>query len=173
MTDRTVPRATPAEAFKRARRMWLKGERIHLAPLSEELGIGRPSTYASILSTLIDRDYVVLDNKRFKPQDKGHIVTIFLEQFFTQYVEYDFTASLEEKLDLISDGKLGWKQLLDEFWNAFKAICKQRNMSVNDLLTEIDRGRGGNLSSAVRVYVLDQLRQETRHRTHAADERLS
>ncbi len=63
--------------------------------------------------------------------------------------------------------------LENAFWNAFKAICKQRNMSVNDLLTEIDRGRGGNLSSAVRVYVLDQLRQETRHRTHAADERLS
>jgi DNA topoisomerase-1 len=70
----------------------------------EELGIGRPSTYASILSTLIDRDYVRLDQKRFIPEDKGRLVTIFLEKFFARYVEYDFTAGLEEKLDLVSDG---------------------------------------------------------------------
>jgi DNA topoisomerase-1 len=75
----------------------------------EELGIGRPSTYASILSTLIDRDYVRLDQKRFIPEDKGRLVTIFLEKFFARYVEYDFTAGLEEKLDLVSDGKLKWK----------------------------------------------------------------
>ncbi|MCA8890472.1 MAG: type I DNA topoisomerase, partial [Hyphomonas sp.] len=75
----------------------------------EELGIGRPSTYASTLSTLEDRGYVRLENKALIPEDKGRLVTAFLENFFQRYVEYDFTAGLEEKLDIISDGKLDWK----------------------------------------------------------------
>jgi len=87
----------------------------------EELGIGRPSTYASTLSTLIDRDYVKLEQKRFYPEDKGRLVTIFLEKFFARYVEYDFTAALEEKLDLVSDGKLAWKDFLRDFWTEFSA----------------------------------------------------
>src|SRR5260221_3999893 len=77
----------------------------------EELGIGRPSTYASILTVLRDRDYVRMDRNRFIPEDKGRLVTIFLEEFFLRYVEYDFTADLEEKLDKVSAGELDWKVL--------------------------------------------------------------
>ena len=87
----------------------------------EELGIGRPSTYASILTVLRDREYVVMDKQRFVPEDKGRLVTAFLEQFFHKYVEYDFTAELEEQLDAVSAGKLDWKALLREFWKDFHA----------------------------------------------------
>ncbi len=81
----------------------------------EELGIGRPSTYATTLNVLRDREYVRLDKKRLYPEDKGRLVTAFLESFFSRYVEYDFTADLEEKLDLISAGKLEWKDVLARF----------------------------------------------------------
>ena len=87
----------------------------------EELGIGRPSTYASTLAVLQERDYVRIDKKRLIPEDKGRLVTAFLESFFKRYVEYDFTADLEEKLDLISDGKLEWKDVLRDFWRDFIA----------------------------------------------------
>ena len=87
----------------------------------EELGIGRPSTYASILTVLRDRAYVRMDKNRFVPEDKGRLVTAFLEQFFRRYVEYDFTAALEEKLDLVSAGELDWKALLRDFWRDFHA----------------------------------------------------
>jgi DNA topoisomerase-1 len=87
----------------------------------EELGIGRPSTYASILTVLRDRAYVRMDKQRFVPEDKGRLVTAFLEQFFGRYVEYDFTADLEEKLDLVSAGDLDWKALLRDFWKDFEA----------------------------------------------------
>jgi DNA topoisomerase-1 len=85
----------------------------------EELGIGRPSTYASTLNILRDREYVRLDKKRLLPEDKGRLVTAFLESFFRRYVEYDFTADLEEKLDLISAGNLQWKDVLRDFWRDF------------------------------------------------------
>ena len=86
----------------------------------EELGIGRPSTYSSIISVLQDRSYVIKDGGRFIPEETGRIVSAFLEGFFTRYVEYDFTARLEEDLDRVSDGKLEWKALLADFWSAFK-----------------------------------------------------
>jgi DNA topoisomerase I len=92
----------------------------------EELGIGRPSTYATTLNVLRDREYVRLDKKRLHPEDKGRLVTAFLESFFRRYVEYDFTADLEEKLDLISAGKLEWKDVLRDFWRDFIA-------AVNDI----------------------------------------
>ena len=92
----------------------------------EELGIGRPSTYATTLNVLRDREYVRLDKKRLYPEDKGQLVTAFLESFFRRYVEYDFTADLEEKLDLISAGKLEWKDVLRDFWREFIA-------AVNDI----------------------------------------
>jgi DNA topoisomerase-1 len=82
----------------------------------EDLGIGRPSTYASILSVLRERAYVRMERNRFVPEDKGRIVTTFLKSFFRKYVQYDFTADLEEKLDEVSNGSLGWKQLLHDFW---------------------------------------------------------
>jgi DNA topoisomerase-1 len=86
----------------------------------EELGIGRPSTYAAILQTLKDRDYVRLEKARFVPEESGRLVTAFLERFFERYVSYDFTAYLEEELDDISGGRLGWQQVLEEFWRDFK-----------------------------------------------------
>ena len=85
----------------------------------EELGIGRPSTYASILKVLQDRDYVTLDKRRFIPSDKGRLLTAFLEEFFAKYVEYNYTADLEEQLDKISAGDLDWKRMLSDFWNEF------------------------------------------------------
>ena len=87
----------------------------------EELGIGRPSTYASILTVLRDRAYVKMEKNRFIPEDKGRLVTAFLEQFFRRYVDYGFTAALEERLDLVSAGELDWKALLRDFWTDFHA----------------------------------------------------
>jgi len=82
----------------------------------EELGIGRPSTYAATLKTLSDREYIIVDKRKLVPHSRGRLVTAFLESFFTKYVEYDFTADLEEKLDRISAGELDWKQVLRDFW---------------------------------------------------------
>ena len=87
----------------------------------EELGIGRPSTYAATLGVLRDREYVRIEKKRLVPEDKGRLVTAFLQSFFSRYVEYDFTADLEEKLDQISAGEIAWKDVLREFWQQFSA----------------------------------------------------
>ena len=86
----------------------------------EELGIGRPSTYASILQVLVNRSYVEKEKGRHIPQERGRILTAFLNNFFGKYIEYDFTADLEKQLDKVSDGKLNYKNLLKEFWNGFK-----------------------------------------------------
>ncbi len=106
----------------------------------EELGIGRPSTYASILTTLRDREYVRVDKNRFYPEDKGRLVTAFLEQFFAKWVEYDFTAALETRLDEVSAGKLDWKVLLREFWSDFhvaaQAAGELRTTAILDALNE-------------------------------------
>ncbi|HEY3813550.1 MAG TPA: type I DNA topoisomerase [Caulobacteraceae bacterium] len=106
----------------------------------EELGIGRPSTYASILGVLRDRAYVRMDKNRFIPEDKGRLVTAFLEEFFSKYVEYDFTADLEQRLDLVSAGELDWKVLLRDFWTDFHAaitdIGDLRVSQVLDAITE-------------------------------------
>jgi DNA topoisomerase-1 len=105
----------------------------------EELGIGRPSTYASILSVLRDRAYVRMEKNRFVPEDAGRLVTAFLEQFFARYVEYDFTAGLEEKLDLVSAGELDWKSLLREFWEGFNAAVGDiGELRMGDVLTALD-----------------------------------
>ena len=106
----------------------------------EELGIGRPSTYASILTVLRDRNYVHMDRNRFVPEDKGRLVTAFLENFFERYVQYDFTANLEEQLDHVSAGKEDWKEVLNTFWSAFKPKTEEilgvRNAEVIDALDE-------------------------------------
>src|SRR3546814_12818908 len=91
----------------------------------EELGIGRPSTYASIIQVLQDREYVRLEKKRFHPEDRGRLVTAFLRSFFERYVEYDFTAKLEDQLDEISGGRIDWKTVLREFWAAFSGAVDQ------------------------------------------------
>ena len=107
----------------------------------EELGIGRPSTYASILQVLQDRGYVRIDKKRLIPEDKGRVVVAFLESFFTRYVEYDFTAGLEEKLDEISNGEIDWRAVLAEFWEQFigsvNEIKEVRNRVVLDALNDL------------------------------------
>lgn len=105
----------------------------------EELGIGRPSTYVATLKTLEDRDYVAIEQRRLIPQPKGRLVTAFLESFFEHYVEYDFTASLEEKLDEISDGKLAWKEVLRDFWRDFsKAIEDIKELRITDVLDALN-----------------------------------
>ena len=90
----------------------------------EELGIGRPSTYATILSVLQERAYVKLVAKKFIPEDRGKIVTAFLENYFTKYVQYDYTAQMENKLDDITQGLLQWKNVLHDFWNQFDSTVK-------------------------------------------------
>jgi DNA topoisomerase I len=105
----------------------------------EELGIGRPSTYAATLKTLEDRDYVTIDKRRLLPQAKGRIVTAFLENFFQRYVEYDFTADLEEKLDEISDGRLSWKEVLRDFWKDFSGAVEDiKELRVTDVLDALN-----------------------------------
>ena len=107
----------------------------------ERLGIGRPSTYASTMGLLREREYVKLEKKRLMPEDKGRLVTTFLEAFFKRYVEYDFTAYLEDRLDQISDGALNWKELLREFWRDFIAAVNDikdlRVAQVLDALNEL------------------------------------
>jgi len=109
----------------------------------EELGIGRPSTYASILTVLRDRNYVRLDARRFIPEDRGRLVTAFLTSFFERYVDTGFTAGLEEKLDDISDGRLDWRALMRAFWDEFsKAIENTRELKISDVVDALDRDLG-------------------------------
>lgn len=105
----------------------------------EELGIGRPSTYASIISVLQDRDYVVIEKKRFIPESRGRIVTAFLSSFFEKYVEYDYTASLEDQLDEVSEGKKEWKQVLREFWTDFSGKTSEAmELKITDVLEKLN-----------------------------------
>lgn len=105
----------------------------------EELGIGRPSTYAATIATLRDREYVTIDKRKLIPDAKGRLVTAFLENFFAKYVEYDFTADLEEKLDKISAGELDWKKVLREFWNDFFAqIEDTKELRVTNVLDALN-----------------------------------
>jgi DNA topoisomerase-1 len=106
----------------------------------EELGIGRPSTYASILQTLKDREYVRVDKARFVPEESGRLVTAFLERFFERYVSYDYTAELEEELDDVSGGRLDWQKLLDTFWRDFQPkageVMDQKPSEITEALDE-------------------------------------
>lgn len=106
----------------------------------EELGIGRPSTYASTIQTLRDRDYVRMEQKRFFAEESGRLLTAFLERFFPQYVAYDYTASLEDELDTVSDGREEWKELLEAFWKDFKPkteeVMEKKPSEVTEVLDE-------------------------------------
>ena len=105
----------------------------------EELGIGRPSTYASILQVLRDRGYVRLDKKRLVPEDKGRVLVAFLENFFARYVEYDFTANLEEQLDQISNNEVAWKDVLRDFWTGFiGAVGEIKELRVAQVIDALD-----------------------------------
>ena len=105
----------------------------------EELGIGRPSTYASILQVLRDRKYVRLDKRRLYPEDRGRIVVAFLESFFAKYVEYDFTAGLEERLDLISNNEIAWREVLSDFWRDFiGAVDEIKDLKISQVIDALD-----------------------------------
>jgi len=109
----------------------------------EELGIGRPSTYASILSVLQDRNYVRLDKRRFIPEDRGRLVTAFLVSFFEHYVDTNFTAALEEKLDDISAGQLDWRVVMHAFWDEFsRAVEQTRDLKISDVIAALDQDLG-------------------------------
>ena len=105
----------------------------------EEYGIGRPSTYATIIETLLSREYVILENKRFKPTDTGRVVNKFLTQYFTQYVDYEFTAHLEDELDEIASGKYKFLKLMQEFWQPFKKLidATAANVKREDVTQEV------------------------------------
>jgi DNA topoisomerase-1 len=114
----------------------------------EELGIGRPSTYVSIIQVLQDRNYVRLDKKRFIPEDRGRLVTSFLSNFFEHYVEYGFTADLEEKLDDVSGGTLDWRKLLRDFWKDFSAaIGGTKDLKISDVIDVLDAQLGPHFFS--------------------------
>ncbi len=112
----------------------------------EELGIGRPSTFASTMSTLQDREYVRTEKKRLIPEDKGRMVTAFLVAFFKRYVEYDYTADLEEQLDLISDAKLDWREMLRRFWKEFRvSVDETKELRITDVLNALNSSLGPHL----------------------------
>ena len=105
----------------------------------EELGIGRPSTYASIMTTIVDREYVRRDKNRLIPEDKGRLVTAFLSNYFSKYIEYDFTADLEAELDDVSAGDRNYKDVLHRFWRDFSAaIAETADLRIGEVLTKID-----------------------------------
>ncbi len=109
----------------------------------EELGIGRPSTYASILTVLRDRNYVRLENKRFIPEDRGRLVTAFLTSFFSRYVDTGFTAALEEQLDQIAEGNARWRDVLRDFWTDFSvAVAQTTDLKISDVIAALDHDLG-------------------------------
>ena len=112
----------------------------------EEKGIGRPSTYASIISVLQERQYVILENRYFKPEAKGRLLSSFLENFFTQYVSYNFTADLEKNLDKVSNGEINWKDFLNNFWNEF-SICANSALELRtrEILDKLNDSIGNHI----------------------------
>ncbi|MCA3246496.1 MAG: type I DNA topoisomerase [Azospirillum sp.] len=138
--------ATPRQSVKPEQHFTQPPPRFSEASLVkrlEELGIGRPSTYASILETLQDRGYVRLDKRRFIPEDRGRVVTTFLEQYFRRYVEYDFTAKLEDLLDEISGGRAEWRKVLTDFWAAFsKSLDETKDLKIRDVIDALDAALG-------------------------------
>jgi len=112
----------------------------------EELGIGRPSTYASILQVLKDRKYVRLDKRRLVPEDRGRIVVAFLENFFQRYVEYDFTAGLEDELDRVSNNEIAWRDLLRDFWRDFTAAVGEiKDLKISQVIDALNEVLGPHI----------------------------
>ncbi len=115
----------------------------------EELGIGRPSTYASILTVLQDRSYVRLENRRFVPEDRGRLVTAFLTSFFQRYVDANFTAGLEEQLDDISGGRADWRAVMRAFWLDFStAVAQTKDLKISDVIAALDEDLGSHFFPA-------------------------
>ncbi len=127
---------TPEQHFTQAPPRYTEAT---LVKRMEELGIGRPSTYASVLTTIVDREYVRKDKNRLFPEDKGRLVTAFLANFFKRYVEYDFTADLETELDDVSAGSRDYKDVLARFWRDFSAaVAETADLRIGEVLTKID-----------------------------------
>jgi DNA topoisomerase-1 len=135
-----VPAKTGIEATQSFTQPPPRYSEASLVKRLEELGIGRPSTYASTLQTLKDREYVRVDKGRFVPEESGRLVTAFLERFFERYVSYDYTAELEEELDDVSGGRLNWQKLLDDFWRDFQPkageVMDQKPSEITEALDE-------------------------------------
>src|SRR5215210_4366073 len=135
-----APAKTGVEAMQHFTQPPPRYSEASLVKRLEELGIGRPSTYASILQTLKDREYVRVDKNRFIPEESGRLVTAFLERFFERYVNYDYTAELEEGLDDVSGGRTGWQDLLAAFWRDFKPkageVMEQKPSEITAALDE-------------------------------------
>jgi DNA topoisomerase-1 len=135
-----VPAKTGVEATQSFTQPPPRYSEASLVKRLEELGIGRPSTYASTLQTLKDREYVRIDKGRFVPEESGRLVTAFLERFFERYVSYDYTAELEEELDDVSGGRLDWHKLLDDFWRDFQPkageVMDQKPSEITEALDE-------------------------------------
>ncbi len=139
----TLKAVTPSQHFTQPPPRYSEAS---LVKKLEELGIGRPSTYASILQVLQDRQYVRLDARRFIPEDRGRLVTAFLVGFFEQYVAYDFTAALEERLDDVSGGRAAWREVLSGFWRDFvKAVEGTKELRIADVTDALDRDLGPHL----------------------------
>ncbi|HJR57583.1 MAG TPA: type I DNA topoisomerase [Rhizomicrobium sp.] len=138
-----VREITPAQHFTEPPPRYSEAS---LVGAMEKLGIGRPSTYASILSTLRDRAYVKMERGRFQPEDKGRLVTTFLQSFFKHYVEYEFTADLEEKLDDVSAHKLDYKTLLRDFWKDFSAaVAETKDLRITQVIDELEAVMGAHI----------------------------
>jgi DNA topoisomerase-1 len=135
-----MPAKTEVEATQHFTQPPPRYSEASLVKRLEELGIGRPSTYAATLQTLKDREYVRVDKGRFVPEESGRLVTAFLERFFERYVNYDYTAELEEELDDVSGGRLNWQKLLDDFWRDFKPkageVMDQKPSEITQALDE-------------------------------------
>jgi DNA topoisomerase-1 len=150
-----APAKTGVEATEHSTQPPPRYSEASLVKRLEELGIGRPSTYASILQTLKDREYVRVEKARFVPEESGRLVTAFLERFFEKYVNYDYTAELEEELDDVSGGRLEWHKLLEDFWRDFRPkageVMEQKPSEITAALDEFlapwlfpDKGDGSD-----------------------------
>ncbi|MDH4379156.1 MAG: type I DNA topoisomerase [Vampirovibrionales bacterium] len=134
----TLKEVTPEQHFTKPPPRYSEATMVKVL---EEYGIGRPSTYASIIRVLQDRNYVRMEQRRFVPEDRGRLVTEFLSQFFKRYVEYDFTAGLEEQLDSISDDQADWHDVLTQFWTDFKAaVGETSELTITHVLDALDEG---------------------------------
>ncbi|HEV2596039.1 MAG TPA: type I DNA topoisomerase [Sphingomicrobium sp.] len=135
-----APHKTKVEATQHFTQPPPRYSEASLVKRLEELGIGRPSTYAATLQTLKDREYVRVDKNRFIPEESGRLVTAFLERFFERYVSYDYTAELEEELDDVSGGRLNWQKLLENFWRDFRPkageVMDQKPSEITQALDE-------------------------------------
>ncbi len=147
MRERDALRHAPGKAWVAADQHFTQPpprySEASLVKKMEELGIGRPSTYASILEVLQERKYVRLERKRFVPEDRGRLVTAFLVSFFNRYVDTGFTANLEEQLDDISDGRADWRAVMRTFWEEFsRAVEQTRDLKIGDVIAALDRDLG-------------------------------